>query len=119
MGNNRYKELRVWQEAMEMVEDVYKIVSTFPDSEKFALSSQLRRAAVSVPSNIAEGAGRNNPGEFRQFLGIAFASCCEVDTQLEIAIRLNYVKRKDIENQLDKLNKIMNMIFKLKRTVQK
>ncbi|MDB0058564.1 four helix bundle protein [Salibacteraceae bacterium] len=116
---NKYKELRVWQEAMDMVEEVYKIVSAFPDSEKFALSNQLRRAAVSVPSNIAEGAGRNNPGEFKQFLGIAFASCCEVDTQLEIAIRLNYVKREDLVKQLDRLNKIMNMIFKLKRTVQK
>ena len=116
---NKYKELRVWQEAMDMVEEVYKIVSAFPDSEKFALSNQLRRAAVSVPSNIAEGAGRNNPGEFKQFLGIAFASCCEVDTQLEIAVRLKYVKREDLVKQLDRLNKIMNMIFKLKRTVQK
>lgn len=72
---HEYKKLKVWNDAIELVTDIYLITKTFPDSEKYGLVSQINRCAVSIPSNIAEGAGRNSNGEFRQFLGIANGSC--------------------------------------------
>ena len=79
---NNFKELKIWIKAMNVVTDVYKATLNFPGDEKFGLTSQIRRCAVSIPSNIAEGAGRNTNGEFRQFLGIANGSCYELQTQL-------------------------------------
>ena len=88
MGIRHFRELIVWKKAMELVTEVYRITARFPESEKFGLVTQLRRAAVSVPSNIAEGQGRSSTGEFKQFLGHARGSLCEVDTQIEIAVNL-------------------------------
>ena len=84
MGES-FRNLAVWQRAVEMTLEIYKLTSAFPDSERFGLTNQLRRASVSVASNIAEGQGRLSTGEFRQFLGIARGSNCELQTQLEIA----------------------------------
>ena len=84
MGKS-FRNLDVWQRAMELSVAVYKLTSTFPESEKFGLVSQLRRAAVSIPSNIAEGSGRATVGEYIQFLGHAQGSAFEVETQLELA----------------------------------
>ena len=93
-----HKELDVWKKSMDLVESVYEISKTFPDSEKFGLTSQIRRAAVSIPSNIAEGAGRKSDKEFIQFLHIALGSLNEVDTQYLIAVRLKYIKNnKELE----------------------
>ncbi len=86
-----YKELIVWQKAMEMVTEIYKATQRFPKEEQYGLTSQLRRAAVSVPSNIAEGQGRLTRGEFRQFLGQAKGSLAEIDTQLMISANLGYL----------------------------
>ena len=80
-----FKELRVWQRAVEMTTAIYALTATYPSSEKFGLTNQLRRAAVSVASNIAEGYGRTTRGEYLQFLGHARGSNCEVETQLVIA----------------------------------
>jgi len=91
MKNNRnpparsYKELLIWQKAIQLSAAVYRLTETFPQRETYGLSSQIRRSAISVPSNIAEGQGRLTTGEFRQFLGIARASNFEIQTQLEIA----------------------------------
>lgn len=82
---HEYKKLKVWNDAIELVTDIYLITKTFPDSEKYGLVSQINRCAVSIPSNIAEGAGRNSNGEFRQFLGISNGSCYELETQLLLA----------------------------------
>ena len=87
-----HKDLHVWQKAMDLVERVYLLTKKFPDEEKYGLISQIRRAAVSVPSNIAEGAGRNGTREFTQFLYIALGSLSELETQIDIASRLNYVQ---------------------------
>jgi four helix bundle protein len=84
-----FHDLTVWQRAMEMTVVVYKVTQTFPRAEMFGLSSQMRRAAVSVASNIAEGRGRLSQGEFRQFLGMAQGSNCEVQTQILVAKSLN------------------------------
>jgi four helix bundle protein len=89
---NTHRNLIAWREAMTLVEIVYRDTAGFPSEETFGLKSQLRRAAISVPSNIAEGAARNTPGELVQFLGITCGSLAELETQLELAVRLGYVK---------------------------
>jgi len=86
-----HHDLRVWQEAVDFVEIVYQVTVDFPENEKFGLTAQLQRAAVSVPSNIAEGAGRSGDKEFLRFLYIARGSLCEIETQLLIAQRLGYI----------------------------
>ena len=86
-----YRDLIVWQKAMELVEVVYRLMKCFPSDEKFRLCDQLGRAVVSIPSNIAEGNGRESKTEYARFLGIARGSLCETETQLEIARRLGYV----------------------------
>lgn len=90
MGRS-YKDLVAWKKAMELVTDVYRVTQGFPDREMYGLTSQLRRAAVSVPSNIAEGQGRLSKGEFHQFLGHARGSLIEVETQVLIAQNLGYL----------------------------
>ncbi|OFX28675.1 MAG: four helix bundle protein [Bacteroidetes bacterium GWA2_32_17] len=113
---NRYKELKVWQEAIDLSVDIYKKTKLFPNEEMYGLTSQLRRAGVSVPSNIAEGAGRNTKGEFKYFLGISNGSACEIDTQLIIANKLDYINISEYENFSNRIEHIKNMIFKLQQT---
>ena len=86
-----FRELEVWQYSMDLVEMVYRKVRSFPQEEKFALCDQLRRAVVSIPSNIAEGFGRDTHRDFAHFLSQARGSLYEVDTQLEVAVRLGYM----------------------------
>ena len=91
MAIKDYRELLVWQKAMDLVEQVYRITAHFPREETYGLTGQLRRAAVSVPSNIAEGHGRRSPRELMKFLAIANGSLKEAETQLLIAQRLGYI----------------------------
>jgi four helix bundle protein len=86
-----YKDLIVWQKSMDLVEIIYRITQSFPSHELYGLTKQIRRAAVSVPSNIAEGQGRQGTAEFRHFLGTARGSLLEVETQLHIGLRLGYL----------------------------
>ena len=94
-----YRDLIAWQQAVELVSNIYRSTRTFPSDERYSLTSQIRRAAVSVPSNIAEGQGRCSTGEFRQFLGHARGSLLELETQLIISRDLNYL-REDATVQL-------------------
>src|SRR4051794_21309292 len=87
-----FRDLTVWQRAMQLTVAIYKLTQGFPREEIYGLTSQIRRSAVSIPCNIAEGQGRTSSAEFRQFLSIARGSNCEVQTQLEIARALNYGK---------------------------
>ncbi len=104
-----YKDLIVWQKAILLVTEVYKVTRPFPREELFGLTSQLRRAAVSVPSNIAEGQARLTKGEFRQFLGVARGSLAELDTQLVISQQLGYVvDPHPIGEQLAEVGRILN-----------
>ena len=92
-----FRDLVVWQRAMQLTVAVYRLTQGFPREEVYGLTSQIRRSAVSVPSNIAEGQGRLGTGEFRQFLGVARGSNCELLTQLEIAQSLGYGDTKTIK----------------------
>lgn len=85
-----YRDLFVWQRAMDLVESVYRLTRDWPNAEQFGLTSQVRRAAISIPSNIAEGQGRTGPREMLHYCSIAHGSLCEVETQLMIALRLAY-----------------------------
>ena len=91
---HNFQELKIWQKAMDVAESTYLISAEFPKEEKFGLTSQIRRSAVSIPSNIAEGAGRNTDGEFKNFLGIASGSSNELYTQLVLAKRLGLISEK-------------------------
>ena len=102
MAIKSYRDLIVWQKAMDLVEDVYKKTKGFPREELYGLTSQLRRAVVSVPSNIAEGQGRTSTKEFLHHLSIAYGSLCEVETQILIGHRLGYLEKRDLES-LDEL----------------
>ncbi len=92
-----YRELIVWQKAMQLVPVVYRLVKKLPAEERYALSDQLRRAAVSIPANIAEGQARQHPGEFAQFLAVARGSLAEVDTLLLVAVSLGYLSAGDLD----------------------
>ena len=96
-----YEDLIAWQKAMDFAELVYRNTDAFPDRERYGLVSQLRRAATSVPSNIAEGQGRYSTGEFKQFLGHARGSLYEVQTQLRLANRLGYLKEAKLRELLE------------------
>jgi len=115
---NNYKELKVWKEAIESSVEIYSITNSFPKTEMYGLVQQLRRAFISVSSNIAEGAGRNNKGEFRHFLGIAAASMCEVESQVIVSSRLGFVNLDKVKNELDRIDKIQKMIYKLIKTLE-
>jgi len=103
-----HKDLDVWRRSLDLVDVVYKATKEFPREELYGLTNQLRRAAVSVPSNIAEGAARGSKKEFIQFLHIALGSLSEVETQLIIALRLRYLDNLDsIEEQIQTLRKLI------------
>jgi four helix bundle protein len=106
-----FRDLQVWQRSMEMTEAIYRLTQGFPREEVFGLTSQLRRAAVSIPSNIAEGQARLNTREFRQFLGTARGSNCELQTQLEIARRLGLGDSQLIKEAESLSHQIGKMIF--------
>ncbi len=98
---------------MQLTEAVYRLTRDFPRDEQFGLTSQIRRSAVSIPSNIAEGQGRQSIGEFKQFLGIARGSICEVQTQLEIALTLKFGSPKSIEEAIALSEEVRKMLFGL------
>ena len=112
-----YKRLIVWQKSMKLVVLIYKATRNFPKHEQFGLISQMRRAAVSIPSNIAEGQSRNSPKEFARFLDIAKGSLYELDTQLEISRQLIYVKEQDFDGIYNLLDEISRMLSGLKRLI--
>ena len=117
--SNSYRDLVAWQVAVELVTNIYRSTESFPKHELYGLTSQIRRAAVSVPSNVAEGQGRNSPGEFQQFLGHAKGSLMELETQLIIARNLKYLAQTDLDallKQSDRVSRLVNgLLQSLKR----
>ena len=96
-----YKNLKIWEQGIELVKQVYVLVELLPSTEKFGLKSQITRAAVSIPSNIAEGCSRNSEVEFKRFLEIAMGSLFEVQTQLIIVNELGFIKSEDLSSVLN------------------
>jgi four helix bundle protein len=114
-----YQDLIVWQKAMEYVVFCYEISAKFPASENFGLTSQLRRSAVSIPSNIAEGYGRNSRGEYIQFLGVANGSLKESETQIIVASRLKYITSEQLDEGLTRATEIGKMLRSLINSIRK
>ncbi|SIR17452.1 four helix bundle protein [Maribacter ulvicola] len=115
---NNYRELHIWNKGMQLVEDVYFLVKKLPDDEKFGLISQIKRCSVSIPSNIAEGAGRNSKKEFARFLSIANGSTTELETQLILSVNLKFLTEKEINNALTLCKEIKNMNFALQKKLR-
>jgi four helix bundle protein len=105
-----HRDLVVWQKAMTLVTDVYQVTRSFPKDEVYGLTAQLRRAAVSVPSNLAEGHGRNSRKEFHHFVGQARGSLTELETQLEIAANLGYLSQANASELLGRASEIARML---------
>ena len=103
---------------MDLTEVIYSVTNDFPDEEKFGLISQMRRCSISVPSNIAEGAGRNSNKEFNQFLGFTQGSLFELETQVLISKRLKFLSEEAEKEIVDQISAIANMIFKLKKNLK-
>jgi four helix bundle protein len=114
-----HKKLDVWQTAMKATKVVYELTRPFPEEEKFGLVSQMRRAAVSIPCNIAEGAARQGKREFKNFVSMAQGSLSELDTQLEIAVLLGYLSKEKIEEIEGHLLRIDRMLSGLIRSLTK
>jgi len=114
---HRYKDLKVWQRSLDLVVDVYKATAEYPKDERFGLISQTQRSAVSIPSNIAEGAGRNSDKEFIQFLAISNGSSYELETQILVAEKLNFITKESSENICTQLDEIQKMNYNLQKTL--
>ncbi len=108
-----HKDLDVWKLSIDFVTDIYKVTSSFPKEDQFGLTNQIRRAAVSVPSNSAEGAARNSDKEFLRFLYISLGSIQEIDTQLLIALNLDFISSSDFDNLIIQLEQIAKMLIRL------
>lgn len=116
---NNLKELKIWTKAIDLTVDVYKATSNFPVDERFGLISQLRRAAVSISSNIAEGAGRNSVKEFNNFLGMANGSSYELQTQLIIANKLEILPIELLEPLLLQIDELQKMTYGFQQMLEK
>jgi four helix bundle protein len=112
-----HRKLDVWKMSMDFVKDIYHSTEVFPKSETFGIVSQMRRASISIPSNLAEGAARKGTKKFKQFLNIAQGSISELDTQIELALMLNYIDKNAYTLLMEKLNRISKMLFGLSKSL--
>lgn len=115
---NNYKELKLWQKSVDLAVRIYEVSTAFPREEIYGLTSQIKRSAVSIPSNIAEGAGRNSPKDFHNFLGISGGSSCELDTQLIIANRVAFLSDEKLETLQRDIIELQKMNFALRKTLK-
>ena len=115
---HNFEKLKIWQKAMDIAVEVYKIFSLLPNDEKFNLIHQIKKCAVSIPSNIAEGSGRNYNKEFIQFLGIANGSTFELITQLILAKKLELISEEIVQPVISQLIEVSNMNFSFQKTLK-
>ncbi|WP_140486741.1 four helix bundle protein [Flavobacterium sp. GSA192] len=116
---HQFEKLKIWQKAIDITVDVYKVTSELPIDERFNLTHQIKKCAVSIPSNIAEGSGRNSNNEFAHFLGIANGSTYELITQLIISKRLELIDEEKVSPIINELVEISNMNFALQKSLKK
>jgi four helix bundle protein len=114
-----YKDLKVWQRSYQLCLQIYKITKGFPDEEKYGLTSQLRRAAVSVPSNVSEGYGRKTTPEYIQFLYIAYGSICEIETQILLSGDLGYIEPGRLEVLNEGVKEVERMLKRLIKSLER
>ena len=115
---HNYKQLKVWNKSIDLVVDIYKATAEFPKEEKFGLISQMRRSAVSIPSNIAEGAGRNSDKEFRHFLAVSHGSSYELETQVIVSERLKLLTKGVSDDLCEKINEVQKMNYHLQAKIK-
>ena len=115
---NNYKDLKIWQKSVDLAVRIYEVTRSFPKEEIYTLTSQIRRSAVSIPSNIAEGSGRNSKKEFLNFLGMSHGSSYELDTQLIIASRVELLNIETFESLQNDLLEIQKMNYGLKNSLK-
>lgn len=115
---HNYLELKIWQEARKLVKEVYSLTAGFPKEKVYGLTSQIRRAVVSIPSNIAEGTGRNSDKEFQRFLEYAIGSLFELETQIILANDLNFISSEDYEKVYSDIKSLIRMIVKFKSVLK-
>jgi four helix bundle protein len=118
MSISSFRELRVWQLGMDLAERIYILTDSFPKSETYGITSQIRRSAVSIPSNLAQGHGRNSTKEFLQFTAISFGSICELETQILLSYRLKYISKDDLETILALLTETSKTIRGLQKALK-
>jgi len=111
--SRNYRDLVVWQDSIQLAKTIYKLTERFPKHETYALADQIRRALVSVPSNIAEGQARKAPGDFRRFLHIALGSLAEVDTQLVLAQEFGYLQKDDVDELFEQIQALRKKLYAL------
>jgi four helix bundle protein len=114
----KYKDLIIWQRSVNLATDIYEVTSAFPSEEKYGLVSQMRRCTVSIPSNIAEGAGRSSDREYSRFLEIAYGSAYELETQLHISFNLKFIDSNNFKKLTDEIEEIQKMIFTLNKKLK-
>ena len=114
---NNYKDLKIWQKSVDLAVKVYEVTRHFPKEELYGLTYQLKKSAVSIPSNIAEGSGRNTRKDFSNFLGISCGSTCELNTQLIIASRIDFLSQVDLDSLENEINEIQRMNWALKKSL--
>jgi len=107
---HNFRELKIWQKGRGLVKDVYLITQTFPKEELYALTSQVRRSSISIPSNIAEGCGRGSNAQLSHFLDVAQGSSCELETQIILSYDLGFLDETQTETITEKINEIQKMI---------
>jgi four helix bundle protein len=117
-GSRSYRDLDVWKISIEFVKEVYRLTSKFPRTEVYGLTNQIRKAAVSIPSNIAEGQGRNSSKEFKHFLAVSLGSAAELETQLIIAKEINYLTADELNPLLSTLDIIRKMLRALSNSLK-
>ena len=117
MKSSNFRNLTVWQKAMDLTVEIYKLIKNLPKEETFALSDQIRRAAESIPSNLAEGQGRVTAKEFIRFLSMARGSLCELSTQIELCERLNFLEQSQTAPIHDQISEIAKMLYALANSV--
>ena|SRR5438876_1224349 len=118
MSIRNYRDLVVWQKAMDLAKQCYQATRTFPSEERFGLTSQIRRAAVSVPSNIAEGHGRSHTKEYLNHISMAKGSLCELETQLELSHRVGYMSEEVLEPLMALSDEIGRMLTALRQKLE-
>jgi len=111
-----HKDLDVWKLSMELVKEAYLVTGSFPKEEIYGITSQIRRSAVSIPSNIAEGAARNSNKKFTQFLYIALGSCSELETQLMISREIGFVVKEEIFSKINRIGQMITGLIKRQKT---